>query len=603
MEVPSLRPELGYELLKVILLRESYLKRLDQSLIKHHGQVDMTIIGLFDVLRELTVTIIELIIEWEQAQVHYPHQILPFLWNNENYLKKILTDMNPFLKYPTIQEWFGFSVEDNPFLVPPEAFRSQPAIVIPEEAYLVFGQAVDLSRAIHKKVKSGPYTKSPYTTPIINDPEVFTHLSAKNKLNRKFKSKLAGIAGGGGGGEEEVALTIQQQGALNQGNVKVAGYNPFLCYLSAEMLERIRCCFEKLLSVMVADHTSSSSSLPTIGRIKEKIAQEEELIAAIEGKKSMQELVEEEDGSIDQAGFLTSLKDHSKQHYRDMDQTISTHRYLIVSSLAKEQRQEQEQSALTFWTPHEVHLQKQVQRKGGELFTITVTSTAGRMKTPSRKPRYERMAVELTQTREEMERHGMVMEDAWSRIYCVEYRQQQLLQQKERENEKKESELTSHRIGETNGVEGGGVEAVSTVEGGGSGSTVEPLPAQLTIAADRRPSSVTFLPPVQEASKTVGVETIPGEGGAAGGGGEEVKKWPGDQEQALIDQLYLIFQHRRAARKEKISYLQLNNINVINWVKDKVDGRMKKSQFNEKKSLFHGFNGLYDVSMDPFYVV
>jgi len=53
-QVVSLRPELEFEVIKLALLRENYLKRLSKTLSKTTA-IDLTITGLFDVLREVIV--------------------------------------------------------------------------------------------------------------------------------------------------------------------------------------------------------------------------------------------------------------------------------------------------------------------------------------------------------------------------------------------------------------------------------------------------------------------------------------------------------------------------------------------------------------------
>eukprot|EP01031_Cornospumella_fuschlensis_P046456 gene46456-56889_t len=222
MEVPSLRPEIGYELLKLIMLRESYLQRLDKILIKQNGKVDFSVIGIFDVLRELSIQIVELIYEWERAQVSYPN-ITQFTWNGKDYLYKVYEDMSVFSKYLDIEDWLGFSLYKNPFIVPLDVILDR-SIEIADDAFLVFAQTPETQKAAAKS-KAKTFTKSPYTTPIINDPQVFTQLSAKNKLNRKFQKA----------GSKKTD---------NSDNI----YNPFLCYIPAELLKKIHNCYHRILT-------------------------------------------------------------------------------------------------------------------------------------------------------------------------------------------------------------------------------------------------------------------------------------------------------------------------------------------------------------------
>ncbi len=68
-KVASLRPELEFELIKLALLRESYIQRLTKALDSLKKELDISIIGLVDVLRDTSVQLVETIITWERAQV------------------------------------------------------------------------------------------------------------------------------------------------------------------------------------------------------------------------------------------------------------------------------------------------------------------------------------------------------------------------------------------------------------------------------------------------------------------------------------------------------------------------------------------------------
>ena len=65
----SLKPEVEFEVLKLILLRERYLVRLKDKLDKCNGKIDVSIIGAFDTLRDATIETVETIEMWERTQV------------------------------------------------------------------------------------------------------------------------------------------------------------------------------------------------------------------------------------------------------------------------------------------------------------------------------------------------------------------------------------------------------------------------------------------------------------------------------------------------------------------------------------------------------
>ena len=112
METPSLRPELEFELFKLILLRESYLKRLLRKLKGGKKAVDLSLVGLIDILRETSLQIIEQTKAWERSQLDYPN-VKPFKWNGQNYLEKMLSDMDFLDDHKDCISWLGFSVINN----------------------------------------------------------------------------------------------------------------------------------------------------------------------------------------------------------------------------------------------------------------------------------------------------------------------------------------------------------------------------------------------------------------------------------------------------------------------------------------------------------
>jgi hypothetical protein len=74
-QVASLKPEVEFEVMKTILLRENYIQRLQKKLKELKSKnsiIDLSIIGLIDVLRESSIEVVEIIKTWEETQVEYP---------------------------------------------------------------------------------------------------------------------------------------------------------------------------------------------------------------------------------------------------------------------------------------------------------------------------------------------------------------------------------------------------------------------------------------------------------------------------------------------------------------------------------------------------
>ncbi|KAJ1396760.1 hypothetical protein B484DRAFT_339961, partial [Ochromonadaceae sp. CCMP2298] len=117
----SLKPEVEFELLKLILLREKYIQRLAKRLAESRTRpynasslphaskaaapaqerqpsVDIGLIGLLDVLRECTLQTVETIRLWERTQLSYP-DCKPYRWNGQNYLHKLFQDLDFLSQY------------------------------------------------------------------------------------------------------------------------------------------------------------------------------------------------------------------------------------------------------------------------------------------------------------------------------------------------------------------------------------------------------------------------------------------------------------------------------------------------------------------------
>lgn len=472
MEVPSLRPEIGLELFKLVLLRESYIRRLQKRL-KQLGKshIDLSLIGLIDLLRDTTIQVVEMIDTWEKTQLDYP-AVKPFTWNNENYLQKIHHDVDFIDDYPQMKIWLGFSLCNNPFLAPPEIFSS--LLVVPKDALIIFGnpaeKKIETDKSITREKKS---FKSPYTTPIINDPEVFTHLSAKNKLDQKFKGVGKKQSG------EDNSLIPQDTTELPP--------NPYQCYLTYDVIEKIRRCWKKIhfgvLTLASAPSTSaiggggtgnlksagfdmgdlgaSSAQLPMEMSIHSAMGatapkevsfvagpslleqstyhgqgedhrqtssssqQEEGLSTFFPDRNLTKSLNINKDTTFvrDKDNFYNSLYALDEEAYRKVESLNETHRiskFLETHSISsKEVEPKLSMTHSQLWTPHEIHLQRKVQRRGGELYVLTAAGVKGRLKAPWRKTRYQRMESDLGQLELLSEQLTMQSEEQQSELYRI----------------------------------------------------------------------------------------------------------------------------------------------------------------------------------------
>ena len=297
----SLRPELEFELFKLVLLRESYIQRLEKKLSESNGYIEIGLVGMFDVLRDTSIEVVETVRLWERAQLEYPN-VKPFLWNGKPYLEKIVNDVQFITKYPQISSWLGFSVENNPFLAPPELLYDE--VQIPPDSFVIFGRRPDRLLQKKKPTKKEKFTKSPYLTPIINDPEVFTSLNATNQLKKAFKPK-----------EQMTEEDIEIEKSLEKLS------DPFESSISPETLKRMRTCW-KILCTVNAEyfsslfdartdefHLSDSSILQQTSSYQSTSSNVDQQVSAVVGTES----VAFEDSNITGRNEFTRSKDQFKR--------------------------------------------------------------------------------------------------------------------------------------------------------------------------------------------------------------------------------------------------------------------------------------------------
>ena len=205
-KVASLRPELEFEVIKVVILREKYLNRLRDVLQTSKGAIDLTVVGLIDTLRDATVNVVETIRSWEQSQLEYPTVVKPFVWNGQGYMQQMEHDLDFLGTYPLVEGWLEFSPWRNPFLLPPELLVYDLETNLERNSYVVFGKRPAMSSEFafqeskllaaggtatataktkrRKKLtaKALKAIKSPYNTNIINDPDIIPAASTEHQL-------------------------------------------------------------------------------------------------------------------------------------------------------------------------------------------------------------------------------------------------------------------------------------------------------------------------------------------------------------------------------------------------------------------------------------
>lgn len=367
----SLRPELEFEILKLILLRERYIKRikhaLDVQLLRHSKNksthvIDLSVIGIIDVLREITIELMEVMRLWEQYQLDYPDQIHPFRWNGEDYLVKIANDTEFLSSYDAITNWLGFNIDSNPFFIPHDVLSKD--FSMPENSFLVFGRRPYDNDEAFTEIQKKMF-KSPYLTPIINDPEVIPSLSMEHKLRKLRKlNKL-----------------IEQ---ANKKREQQRSKDPYEVYISALKIEKIRSCWTFL---------SSRLSLPNVSTdIRDQLDLNSDIQADNKAATSPQD------------------QDYS------FSRPIQVNEYMRICHISNEEKplEDEHKRSPYLWNPHDKRVQKIIEKRGGELSLMTAAGVKGRMKAPRRKTRFERLDIDIANMTTQYEAISMNVEDMLS---------------------------------------------------------------------------------------------------------------------------------------------------------------------------------------------
>lgn len=378
MQVASLHPQLEFEVIKLVLLREKYLIRLKRTLDESDGNIDLGIIGLFDTLRDVSMATVESIHYWEESQVNFP-LIKPFVWNGLNYLSKMVEDISFLTGYPQVAFWLEFPSDSNPFFIPPELLLLGGEVPLVDNTFIVFGQRPEVIRQkrILGKKDNLKALKSPYNTRIINDTDIFPSASVEHKLNAIMK------------GQSAQSKTKGKK--IRKENDKKDNTNVFETFIAGATIKRIRGCWDILCRVN-SDlinrldgtnnyHPEKSGQYDLINfPIKEKQVQ-------FDDSSSMQRYMDLNSmGNTDRSQFYKSvtnsaiISQFSNESLR-LNQLLPAIKLLDTGNPAAISNQSKllvgSQTGKTFknnlittnstvrlWTPHEVNMKTLIERRG-----------------------------------------------------------------------------------------------------------------------------------------------------------------------------------------------------------------------------------------------
>eukprot|EP00520_Triparma_pacifica_P008455 CAMPEP_0118666812 /NCGR_PEP_ID=MMETSP0785-20121206/19428_1 /TAXON_ID=91992 /ORGANISM="Bolidomonas pacifica, Strain CCMP 1866" /LENGTH=2849 /DNA_ID=CAMNT_0006561175 /DNA_START=172 /DNA_END=8724 /DNA_ORIENTATION=+ len=212
----TVNPGAELSVLKAVLLREGYLRRLVELGKESSHTLSPGLGDLLDIIRISSVEVVEAIAEWRKGLT----KPVPFMWNGINYLVKMPSDLDFLNLVKPLTSWLGFSMERNPFVIPlPMEQRpgtgagkkkgdNNPLLTghsssegaNADPGFTSIGGVVTPHSVTHtetlsaaKKSRKSHSQTTPYATPIVNDPDLINDTavatSKKGSPSRTKKSK------------------------------------------------------------------------------------------------------------------------------------------------------------------------------------------------------------------------------------------------------------------------------------------------------------------------------------------------------------------------------------------------------------------------------
>ena len=363
MQVASLCPELEFDVMTLILLREKHLTRLRGVLDDLHGKIDLRVVGLFDTLRDVSVDVVEAIKIWQDSQVAYP-EIESFKWNGQNYLSKMTEDISFLDVHTEIGSWLEFSCHYNPFLMPPDLLSNSGCISIRNDAFVTFGKRPyqkEQKNVIIKRVNLGNL-KSPYNTRIVNDPDVCPSASVAYRLDSIMKGKngFHGTTGKTADSTDIYEIFVPESLAsriLKCWDILCKANSNLGCLLSDAHVENIS--RRNLGSSMNNRKRLKSNNLSTIESSKECLS---EAIISRKGPRKLASLFMEDPTNQKRRPVINEYMHVTELSTSPQPTTESP----LVTRLSESDGNTNQSNSgvLRVWTPHEINLRKNMESKG-----------------------------------------------------------------------------------------------------------------------------------------------------------------------------------------------------------------------------------------------
>lgn len=107
--------EAELEILKAVISREGYIKRLRKEMRSVRKKFKVEIADLIDFVRAASMSVVEAIVRWREIKKDHS---AAFMWNGINYLLKMPSDLDFLHEYRVVRNWIGFDLIRNPLCVP-----------------------------------------------------------------------------------------------------------------------------------------------------------------------------------------------------------------------------------------------------------------------------------------------------------------------------------------------------------------------------------------------------------------------------------------------------------------------------------------------------
>jgi hypothetical protein len=315
------------------------------------------------------------ICRWKLAKVE-PN--CPYIWNGENYLTRIPTDLDFLADFEPLVNWLRMGIERNPFILRSPMLGQVAATAADPQGKEVLGAFepafIKFDRPKFKLPK--PET-SPYLTPVLNDLDICPLQKDIEKMKQAIRGKV------------EAAKPVKKESQVPEEIVPVS-------IIQGEELARIRKAEQAILREEALFYQAGSADAPVPRRRSVSKA------SFVSGAARLPSV--DKRGSTPESGAETQGPG--------------------VTSLPEERGLEDKPRCVTprlpMDAPDNAPALKRAKKMGSDLFLLTAAGTSGRMKSLARPNRFLRMDMDMDYLRQEIAERRAVMEKLQGQMESLE---------------------------------------------------------------------------------------------------------------------------------------------------------------------------------------